>query len=120
MEEQVLSLLKSIPKNHPLSGVVSSVLLPELQSSVEIKISSLTSEFEHFSGIYGRRYRHLTKRKIPTYGILESIPSMAAHAGQKQLVSIHTQNFNVMVWMDPDLKKLIGLVLVAKQPDSQD
>lgn len=116
MKKRVLSLLKSVPNDHPLCQVVESVLMPELQSSIKIEgsDSNLTSEFKHFENIYGRRHDHLIRLNIENHGIDESIASMKAHPGPKRTISIQTQKFDTIVWTDPDCKKLIGLVIVNR------
>jgi hypothetical protein len=117
MNEQLLSLFKSVPQGHPLHQVVESVVLPELQHPVTIEISDHLSDYPHFTNIYKRRYNHLTEQKIENHGLLESIESMAAHSGKKRSGSIQTQNYRGYFWVDLELNNLLGLTLVAKQPD---
>ncbi len=116
MKERILSLLKSIPKAHPLSQILESKLLPELLFAIEISgaESKITSEYRHFTAIYKRRYYHLLDEKIENYGILESVAYMKAHPGSKRTASIQTQKFTATVWTDPNCKELIGLVLVNR------
>ena len=113
--EQVLTLLKSVRNDHPLKKVVDLVLLSEFRFPFEMTISTNLSEFKHFTNIYRRRHQRLIRYRLENHGIEESINNMSAHSGQKRVVFIHTQKFNVFAWTDPDLQNLIGLVLVAKQ-----
>ncbi len=116
MNEQLLLLLRSVPKDHILRQIIESVVLPELQFPVKIEVWAIIgSKFENFSGIYRRRYQHLTMRGIKSYGFLESIPTTLVHREGMQVASIHTKNYQGYIWMDLDFKTLIGLAFVAKQ-----
>jgi hypothetical protein len=119
MENQVLLLLKSTSKDHPLNRIIDQILMPELSGNIKIKTSNICGEFNNFTSIYRYRHKRLIDLNVENYGIEESIAGMNLHPGLKRTASIQTQKFNVTVWMNPDLNKLIGLILLKRSQINQ-
>jgi hypothetical protein len=114
MTEDVERLLKAVPKESRFSNIMQAISSQEIDLITCVSVSNIASEFLNFAAIYNSRRNHLLKNGIEHYGFLESIESVRMHHGLMRTARLQTPRFNIVVWLEPDLTKIIGLMAVAK------